>query len=134
MAYDKADTKDVRRRTKDLQNCCTRMETLREKTRTKDLEGKVEKLLGSVSRIAGKLEVGSYEEKILADKETQRVHEEREEKERETKKLKEAEKALTRQRELEEKREQERIMIEKARENQTVEIEANKARDEAILQ
>ena len=70
VVYDKADIKDVRWRTKDLQNCCIRMETLREKARTKDLEGKVEKLLGSISRIAGKLEVGIYEEKILADKET----------------------------------------------------------------
>ena len=133
MAYDKADTKDVRRRTKDLQNCYTRKGTLREKIRTKDLEGKVEKLLGSVSRITRKLEVKSSEEKMLVDKETQRVHKEREEKEREARKLKKVEKALTRQRELEEKREQERVMIEKAKENQTVEIETNKARDEAIL-
>ena len=99
----------------------------------KDLEGKVKKLLGSVFRITGKLEVGLYEEKLLADKETQRVYEEKEEKE-ESRRLRELEKVLARQRELDDKKEQERLMIKKVKKNQMMEIETNKVRDQAILQ
>ena len=71
VAYERADIKDVRRRTRALQNCCLRMETVRERAKVNDLEGKIDKVLGSGSRIAGKLQVESYEEKLLANKETQ---------------------------------------------------------------
>ena len=65
MVYKMADTQDIRKRIRELQNKINGATNLKASNRLQEVERKLKRLQGGVSRITRKLQVGSFEERQL---------------------------------------------------------------------